>query len=57
MPIISRSVQSQKHKRVIELLRQGNSPKQVAARGILGERSVHRINKKLLAEESGVRSS
>ncbi len=57
MPIVSRAVQSQKHQRVIELLRQGNSPKQIAARGILGERSVHRINKKLLAEESGAESS
>ena len=47
MPIINRGVRDKRRQRVIELLKRGNSPKQISRRGILGERQIIRIKKKL----------
>lgn len=50
----SRALQAQRRQRVVELLKQGNTPKQIAARGIVGERTALRLKKKLLAEDAAV---
>ena len=47
MPIVNQNVRDKRRQRVAELLRQGNTPKQIAGRGIRGERQIIRIKKKL----------
>ena len=56
MPINSRSMQSQRRERVIELLEQGHTNKQIAQRVEVGERTVLRLRKKLLAGDVAVTS-
>jgi DNA-binding NarL/FixJ family response regulator len=56
MPIINRALQTKRRERVIELLTQGHTNKQIAQRVRVGERTVLRLRKKLLAGELAVNS-
>lgn len=56
MPINSRSMQAQRRERVIELLEQGHTNKQIAERVQVGERTVLRLRKKLLVGDVAVQS-
>ena len=51
MPIINRSVRERRRLRVVELLQQGNTPKQIALRVRMGERQVLRIKKQMEPED------
>jgi uncharacterized protein YerC len=50
MPIIDRTLQAKRRKRVVELLKQGLTTNQIAERTGVGNRQILRIRKKL--EES-----
>jgi DNA-binding NarL/FixJ family response regulator len=56
MPIINRAVQTKRRERVMELIEQGHTNKQISQRVRVGERTVLRIRKKLLAGDTAVHS-
>lgn len=56
MPIINRALQAKRRERVVELIEQGHTNQQISQRVRVGERTVLRLRKKLLAGDVAVHS-